>query len=183
VIADDRDVVAERARLVGRVALLVSVAPMLFFVWQAVGVPGMPDLGLGGNFAHADSGLVVRIADIPRDPVRVDHPVRINPRRARAAALLRASRTIKSAVAPATSPQDAPPPRAGYTSDATATSAPSASTGVGRDAPVAAPSLEVAQAQVPAVSTVQIPVVQIPPALAAAPDLPAPPPVLAPVLP
>jgi len=189
VSADDGDPLAERARLVGRAALLLSVAPMLFYVWQAVGVPGIPSLGFGSSFPHADSGLVVRIADTSHGPVRVDHPARINPRRARAAAPLRAPRTIKSAVGPAASVQDAPPPPAAVTTptrttDATAaTAGPSTATDVVREAPVAAPSLEVPSAQVPTVPSVQIPAVQIPPALPAAPALPALPPVLAPALP
>jgi hypothetical protein len=112
VSADDRDPIVERARLVGRAALLLSVAPMLFYVWQAIGVPGISGVNFGNPFAHADGGLVVRIADTPHGPARIDHPARINPQRARAAASLRAPRTIKSAAATATSVQAAPPPPA-----------------------------------------------------------------------
>jgi len=135
---------------------------MLFYMWQAIGVPGAPDLGFGSHVAHADSGLVVvRIADIPPDPVRVDHPVRINPPRARVAAPLPAPRTIKSAVAPATSVQAASPPPAAVTSptrttDATAATEPTAAADVVHDAPVAAALLEV-PVQVPAVPSEQMP--------------------------
>jgi len=186
VSADDRDPIAERARLVGRAALLLSVAPMLFYLWQATGVPGIPGVTFGSPFAHGDPGLVVRIADTSSGPARVDHPARISPRRARTAAPLRARRTIKPAVAPPTLPQNTLPPPAAVTTptrtaDATAATGPAAATDVVREAPLAPPSREVPPVQVPTVPSVQIPPPL--PALPAASDLPALPPVLAPALP
>jgi hypothetical protein len=169
VSAADRQALAERARLVGRAALLLSVAPMLFSVWQAIGVAGIPGLNFGDPFAHADSGLVVRVAGASHDPLRVDHPVRIEVRRARAAASLRERpRTIKPAVAAPTSPQHAVPTPAraktpaARTAGAAAATGPSAGTGVADEAPIAAPSTAPAPVQAPTLPSVQIPAVQIP---------------------
>ena len=167
--AADRQALAERARLVVRAALLLSVAPVLFYMWQAIGVPGIPGLYSGDPFARADSGPVVRIAGGSHDPLRVDHPVRIDVRRARAAASLRERpHTIKSSVAPATSPRHAVPAQVGAntpaarTPDVAAAVGPSGATGVAGEASIAAPSTGPPPVQVPALPAVQVPAVEVP---------------------
>ena len=55
----------ERAGLVGRAVLAISIAPAVFLLWQAVGLPSIPGLDFGGPSAHADDGVVVRLAHRP----------------------------------------------------------------------------------------------------------------------
>lgn len=107
----------ERARLMARAALAISIAPALFLIWQATGQPGIPGLEFGHpGSAYADPGLVVRIADTARTPLRA---TRLRSVAAGTAAPAREAHAIGSAVAISTAPARASIPSIASTGPAT----------------------------------------------------------------
>jgi hypothetical protein len=90
----------ERLALFGRIGLMVCIAPTLFLIWHAIGLPALPATHFGSSAAPADNGIVVQIAHPP------DAAVRAFVRRVQPAAP-RTARATTSVVATAGSPAPA----------------------------------------------------------------------------
>jgi hypothetical protein len=93
----------ERVALLGRIGLVVCIAPALFFVWRAIGLPASPAMHFSPT-APTDTGLVVQIAHPPQAAVRAA-ALRLRPTRgARATSSLDVkAASAASAAAPASS--------------------------------------------------------------------------------
>lgn len=199
--ADLRTAYGKRARLFGRVAVTIGIAPAMFVIWNSVGLPGIPGINFGGAKAQADPGLVVRVAGTL--PARSDANAR-HDRSTVVTTRMQGRRHSKSALGTAVSIKRAPTPASKSTplparttdvAPAKATRAtgetasPTPTQSPPNDAPATAPpvTLPALPPPLPALPTVQIPAVPIPvqlQPLPIAPALPAlPPPVNAITLP
>ena len=175
----------ERAGLVGRAALAISIGPAVFLLWQAVGLPSIGGLDLGGPTVRADDGVVVRLTHRPGaafapSPHRATAATPAARRRHRpATAALSKSASVQPRVSapPASEPRSGPappspspkstPPQA--PTGATPAPAPAAPADSGSTQPVATPNVPV-PVQLPPLP-VQLPAAPIP---QVAPPLPPP---------
>jgi hypothetical protein len=177
-----------RARILGRSALAIGIAPALFFLWNSIGLPGIPGIDFGGaGGAQADPGLVVRIGNT--SPLFGRAPFRRASTHIAAAHKPRASHPATAAASPPHAPATVTgpnrlPTRTPEVTPPTGPPAPSAP--VRPETPVPAPPAETtvtvttptlvlpALPQLPTVPTPQIP---LPPLPALTPVLPALPPI------
>lgn len=152
----------ERARLVGRAVLAISIAPAVFFMWLVIGLPSIPGLHFGAPSAHADDAIVVQIAHRPGAAfaaglLGANAPVHTATRRHHpASAVVSQFASVQPTVSapPAAQPRaDAPPP------PSLPDASPKAPAG-GTPAPAPAPAAPVVSVpmQTPTTPTVPLPV-------------------------
>jgi hypothetical protein len=113
VSVDSRSAYRERAGLLGRAVLAIAIAPAVYLMWTAIGLPGIPGFQLNSRVARADGGQVVFIATTARTPVRLNQ---LHDLPAGVAATAGGAHSTGSAVGIPTAPLHAPSQATGSTS-------------------------------------------------------------------